>query len=108
MTGARLGEVSLVKGCMICRGEVVLIARKDSKKKLPPKGSLLPEVCEKCRKKYLSVGVLLINPKNGKFAVIKDEAFTKMFNIPIPKNKISFTDDKVLTKLMPDKMREGK
>lgn len=95
----KLGEVTLVKGCMICHEEVILLARKNARGELPEKGSIMPEVCDKCKKKYLSKGVLLINPNNGRLVVLKDEAFKNIFSEPIPDKKIAFTDDELLDKL---------
>ena len=95
----KLGEVTLVKGCMICQEEVIIMARKNSRGELPPEGSTLPQVCEKCKKKYLSDGVLLINPNNGRLVVLKIEAFKRIFNTEVPEHNIAFTDDEVLNKL---------
>ena len=61
----KLGDVRLVKDCMICQREVILLARRDSREDLPTNGSILPQVCKECRDKYLNIGVLLINPNNG-------------------------------------------
>jgi len=77
--GARLGDVTLVHGCMICKEEVILMANRDSSKPLPPKGSILPEVCDKCREQYLKDGILIINPDSGDLIVIKETAFKKIF-----------------------------
>lgn len=98
--GARLGEVTIVKDCMICHREVILLAKKDMKQKLPEKDSILPKVCEKCAKKYLEKGTLLINPDNGKLVVIKDEAFKGLFNENPPKGKIAFTNDTVVNYIL--------
>ena len=96
----KLGEVTIVKGCMICREEVILMATRDGRGELPEKDTIMPEVCGKCESKYLIKGVLLINPNNGKLVVIKNEAFEKMFDTEIPKHKIAFTDDEVLDRIM--------
>lgn len=98
----KLGDVTIVNGCMICHEEVILLARKNAKGELPEKDSILPQVCDKCRAKYLSKGVLLINPDNGRLVVIKDEAFNRLFNEPTPPKKIAFTDDELLNKLQPE------
>lgn len=55
-------------------------------------------VCEKCREKYLKHGVMLVNMNSARLVVIKDEAFKRLFNKPIPKGKIVATDDEVLDK----------
>ena len=56
-------------------------------------------VCETCKKKYLSKGVLLIDRENGDFAVIKDEAFEGLFSQRIPTGKICFTEAGLVQKL---------
>lgn len=56
-------------------------------------------VCKKCKKKYLSKGVMLIDPKTCRLVVLKNEAFKRMFNKPLPKHKIAFCEDAVLDKV---------
>lgn len=107
MEGSKAGDVTLVKGCMICHKEEILMAKKNSKHPLPPKGSILPQVCDECREKYLKQGVLLVNPDNGRLVVIKDEAFNKMFDQPIPEGKIAYTDDQVLDKIFDSQKNDG-
>ena len=110
----KLGEVTIVKDCMICHREVILLARRDARGELPPKDSILPQVCEECEKKYLKEGILMINPNNGRLAVLKEAAFRKMFGkrkrdakgrfmkgqdetfVQTLKKRIAFTDDKLL------------
>ena len=75
-------------------------SRKNARGELPEKGSIMPDVCEKCQKEHLSKGVLLINPNNGRFIVLKDEAFKRIFNAEMPPKKIAFTDDELLDKFM--------
>ena len=102
-----IGEVTLVKDCLICQREVILMARKTVKKQeLPKKGSQLLSVCEDCRKKYLKHGTMLLNPKNGSFMVIKDEAFKTFFpEVKVTEQKVCYCDQEVLDKLRP---REAK
>lgn len=102
---AKLGDVSLVKDCLICHREVILLARKDFKGDMPEKDSVLPQVCEKCYSKYLTKGVLLVNPDNGALVVLKDKAFKKVFNVPIPDGKIAFTEQRVLEMIDPEKFK---
>lgn len=57
------------------------------------------EVCDKCQKKYLKTGVMLINPHTGRLAVIKISAFKRIFDKEVPEKHIAFVDDEVLDKL---------
>lgn len=58
--------------------------------------TVTPEPCDDCRKKYLSKGVMLMNPDSGDLLVIKDEAFAGFFTRPIPKGKIAFCDQGII------------
>lgn len=44
--------------------------------------------------------------RTGKIVHIKEEAFVRVFNAPVPRNKVVFSDQTVLDKL--EKMKEGK
>jgi len=93
---AKLGEVRLVKNCMICREDVILMAMKNNTI-LPENNTIMPQVCEKCTEKYLNEGILLINPDNGALVVIKDNLFSQIFEgTSIPDGRICFTDQNVL------------
>jgi hypothetical protein len=68
-------------------------------------------VCDACRKKYLSEGVMMINPQSGRLLVLKDEAFKRLFpQIPIPKGKITFAEEEVFERIqgMQQKMKNYK
>lgn len=108
--GARIGDVTMVRDCMICHREVILMATKDQRRKLPEKDSILPKVCEECHEKYLTEGILLINPDTGRLIVLKESAFVQIFSkVDIKKAlemRVCFTDDEVLDKIQP--MTEGK
>jgi hypothetical protein len=56
-------------------------------------------VCEKCRDKYLSDGVMVINPETCGLIVLKDEAFTRLFDRKIPEGKIVYCELEVLEKV---------
>lgn len=97
----KLGDVRIVKDCMICQREVILLAKKNMKDDLPENNVTLPKVCEECNEKYLKLGVLLINPDNGNFVVVKNSAFKKIFaNTPIPIKKIAFAEQNVIETIM--------
>lgn len=86
--------------CPICRKETGTILMDRRLKDTFNRHTMNPGVvCDECKEKYLSVGVMLINPENGKLSVIKDEAFKRIFNKPIPSGKIAFADDEVLNML---------
>ena len=95
----KLGDVRIVKGCMICHEEIILIATRNSSKPMVENDTILPQICKKCTKKYLTKGVLLINPDSGALVVLKDEAFKRIFNVPKPKGKIAFVEQEVLEML---------
>jgi hypothetical protein len=56
-------------------------------------------VCKTCEEKYLSVGVLIIDPKTCTLAILKDEAFKEHFTIPIPDDKICFMHEADMKKV---------
>ena len=85
--------------CLICKepnGELMLDMRlKDSFEKYTP--SYTP--CEKCKNEYLSKGVILIEHSTGRFIVMKDKAFSRIFRREIPNQKIAFVEEGVFEKL---------
>jgi len=105
----KLGDVTLVKDCLVCHREVILLARKNAVGELPEKGSILPQVCEECSNKYLATGVLLCNPHNGNFVVIKDELFKRIFDekTPIPPKRIAWTEQEVLDNIFRNAKEQG-
>ena len=56
-------------------------------------------VCPACREKYLSHGIMLINPKSCNLIVISEEFFNRIFTVLIPENHIAFADDDLIAKL---------
>lgn len=56
--------------------------------------------CDECKEKYLSIGVMLINPETGSLAIIKDKTFSIMFNQKVPKHKIAFVDEELIQKII--------
>ncbi len=102
----KLGDVTMVKDCMVCRREVILLARKNAKAEMPEKGSILPQVCPDCREKYLKEGLLMINPENADYLVIKDEAFKGLFpEADLKGHRIVFTEQRVIEAIR-DKYKE--
>lgn len=105
MAGVRLhkefGLNPTISKCPICgkqKNEIALLGSA-YKGQAPMSMVTSPEPCKACRKKYLSQGVMMMNPNTGALTVLKDSAFKKMFNTPIPKGKIAFTEQAVLDKL---------
>lgn len=106
LTKSKMGEVRLVKGCMICHTEEILLATRNNTL-MPDNGCILPQVCDECTKKYLIEGVLLINPNNANLAVIKDSLFLQLFeNVKIPNGRVCYTDQKVLDLINSFKIEE--
>jgi hypothetical protein len=87
-----------VQICSICEEAIGVLLDRRLEKSLNPQTVFPTQICDKCKEKYLSKGVLLLarEEREGKFtgqlAVIKDEAYKRMFNIPIPAGKIVFID----------------
>ena len=86
--------------CPICHGEtgtILLDRRLKDRFEMHTMNPTSP--CDKCKEKYLKHGVLIINPETGRLVVLKDSAFKRIMNIPIPPKKICFAHDDVLDKL---------
>ena len=58
------------------------------------------EVCSGCREKYLSDGVLIINPETGSMIVITEEAYNRLIDVPFDERRIVFCEEAVIDKLM--------
>jgi len=85
--------------CPICKKETGTILMDRRLKPTFSHQTLTPEPCDKCRKKYLTKGVMLLCPDTGSLLVLKESAFKRLFNKPIPKGKICFTEQAVLDNL---------
>ncbi len=58
-------------------------------------------VCSVCKEKYLKEGILLINPKTGSLAVIKESAFKRIFDkTPLPVHRIAFAEEELIQKFI--------
>jgi len=89
--------MSKVRVCVICGGK---------RAGGPSRRSFVDDIepCSKCRKKYLSKGVLLVEAKEdrahpedtptmtGSVLVLKNDAFKQLFEMPIPPRKIAFVE----------------
>lgn len=84
--------------CPICNkenGEILMDMRlKDSMERFTP----TPDPCDKCRKEYLTKGVLMME-RTGRLMVLKDDAFKRLFNKPVPKEKVCFVEEGLLDKI---------
>jgi hypothetical protein len=86
--------------CPICKKDTGIILLDRRLKDTFESKTINPtNVCDDCRKKYLTKGVMIINPETCRLIVLKDSAFKKVMNCLIPKNKIAFAHDDVLDKL---------
>ena len=100
--------------CFVCKketGEIALLGN-NYKGQAPMHLILSIEPCEACRKEYLTNGVLLVEAENhfgrgnkiekrptGSFSILKDEAFKRIFNCEIPKEKIAMVEVGLLHKI---------
>jgi len=98
---AKIGDVTMIHDCLICKREVILLAKRNTTKPLPEKGSCLLSICDDCREEYLvkQDGIALINPDNGAITVIKKPLFEALFNVPPPEDRIAHTEQAVLEKI---------
>lgn len=94
--------------CPICHEDTGAILLDRKMRDVFERRTITPSPCEACKEKYLSVGVLLFAPDTGSVAVIKDEAFTRIFNRELPKDKIAFCDHEVLERLITCSQEENK
>jgi len=94
-----------ISQCILCgeeKNEIVLLgaAYKDE---APMRMVTSIEPCDKCKDKYLSDGVMLIEAEGnkdkpmptGRVIVIKDEAYNRTFDVPIHKNKAAYVEPAV-------------
>lgn len=83
--------------CPICREDTGTLLLDRRLKNTFEKHTINPgTTCNACKEKYLKEGVMLINPETGSLAVLKEEAFKRMFNVPIPVHGIAYTEEKVV------------
>jgi len=87
--------------CPICKGDTgtILMDRRikdvfESSRTINPRN-----ICKDCKETYLKNGVLIINPETISLVVLKEEAFSRLFNIPIPNGKIVFAHEDVIQQL---------
>jgi len=88
-----------MEACPICKKETGNILM--DKRTVFERKTINPtSPCAECKEKYLSIGVMIINPKTGSLAIIKDEAYIRIFNPVLPKHKIAFADEAIIQKLI--------
>ena len=108
--------MSKARICLICGQEKSKINRGDGARKAddPIQRGFEDDVepCEKCRVKYLTKGVLLVeiiedavNPDNiptltGSVLVIKNSAYKQLFEMSVPPRKIAFTEVGVIERIV--------
>ena len=98
-----------VSQCIICgkdKNEIALLGNA-YKGEAPMHMVTSLEPCDKCKEEYLKIGVLLVEftgekgQPTGSLMVLKDEAYTRIFNKPIPPKKIAAVEIGVLQRLQP-------
>lgn len=92
--------------CILC-GEPTGVAMLGNavKGEAPHKGVYDLEPCSGCYDKHLADGVMLVecdsvDGPTGNVVVIKDEAFAKVFTIPIPPKRIALVDCSAWSRLI--------
>ena len=104
---SKYGLNATISTCIICgkeKNEIVLLGSA-YKEQAPMQMVTSLEPCDDCKEKYLKEVVLLIESDNGKtpstgnLAVIKVEAFKKIFNVEVPIHHIAFVETGMLTKI---------
>ena len=94
-----VSEVKFIQYCLICRRGVVSETPKGSSIFLSKNRSVLLSICGDCKKKYLDVGVALVNPETESVIVIMDGAFKSIFNQALPEQKIIRVEEEVIEQI---------
>jgi len=90
-----------IEMCPICGGDTGALLMNKRLHKTFGKHTVNPRTtCGECKEKYLKAGVMLINPETGSLAVLKDEAFVRLFNTSVPAGKIAFAVEGVVQQLI--------
>jgi len=66
--------------CTICQEPMEILLDRRLKKSLCRNNIIPGRVCEECGGKYLSEGILIMNPDTGSLVVVKDEALHSIMN----------------------------
>ena len=87
--------------CPICKGETGELLLDRRLKPTFDMRTIIPySVCNNCRNTYLKAGVMLIDPKTGALAVVRNTAYRRLFHkTALPKNKIAYCTPEVLEKI---------
>lgn len=95
-----------ISQCIICGGDKNEIALLGAayKGQAPMKMVTSLEPCDTCKEQYLKDGIMLVEASErrvptGRVVVIKEEAFTKVFNTPTPPKRICMVEQGVFEKV---------
>lgn len=105
-----------ISQCILCgkeKNEIALLGA-SYKGQAPMRMVTSIEPCEKCKKKYLSKGTMLVEATKedskvrptGRVAVIKDKAYKRMTDVPAP-NKVVFIEPEAFERLGLSKVRKN-
>jgi len=96
-----------ISQCIICgedKNEIMLLGAA-YKEQAPMHMVMTVEPCDKCREKYLSVGILLVEAEENdkgdriptsRVLVLKEEAFKRVFpEMTVPEKRIAFVEKEV-------------
>ena len=56
-------------------------------------------VCKDCEEKYIKEGIMIIDPHTGTLSVIREEAYGRIFDTPIPEGRIAFMKEDLMRKI---------
>ena len=102
----KYGVNPTISSCIICgkeKNEIALLGNA-YKEQAPMHMVTSIEPCDDCRTKYLTIGIMLVETNeqrqpSGNIAVIKTEAFQKIFDVPVPPKHIALVEQGMLSKL---------
>lgn len=98
--GSQKSHVGMLN-CIICHEPSAVLLDRRLKNTLCRNMYDPREVCTDCRKKYLTKGIMLINPETGSLIVVTEDFFTRNFKgQPIPKGRIGYAHEETVQGIM--------
>jgi hypothetical protein len=92
-------KATFIRECLICKRGVAWEMGRTPLKSQPDDKVVIQAICEDCRKKYLPVGVALVNPDTESIVVVMDETFKSILVDSVADPRIIFTGVKFLERI---------